>query len=260
MANEKLKKTAYKLMNGYSFMPFFLGLSISNDCNRKCNFCLYQSPDLKESPLLSWLDNQPNEMSYNKFADFIDNLGVMKYFIKSVGLTAKGEPMKHPDFFKFCGKLEDAEIKFSVTTNGDYIDKANLFILSGLIYLTVIRVSVYDIKTYNRLKGDPLIEFYNMTDTKIDGVVDGRKLWADGLTTNNVPKDFNRIDYCRKPFGYLTLNPDGSITNCNSWHEIGNAFEKRLSSLWNNRLSRDYKKGALEMNVPESDCANCAFN
>ena len=256
----KLKKLLYKLMNGYSFMPFFLGLSISNDCNRKCNFCLYQSPDLKESDLLTWLKKQPKEMSYDKFEKFIDNLGFMKYFIKSVGLTSKGEPMKHPDFFKFCDKLEDAGIKFSITTNGDYLGPIEMLMLSEFKYLTVIRVSVYDIKTYNRLYGVNGIEFYNMTDTKINGVVDGRKLWADGLTTNNVPKDFNRIDYCRKPFGYLTLNPDGSITNCNSWHEIGNAFEKRLSSLWNNKKSRDYKKGALSMNVPESDCLNCAFN
>ena len=83
----RLKKLAYKLMNGYSIMPFFLGLSISNDCNRKCNFCLYQSPDLKKSDLLTWLDNQPKEMPYDKFAEFIDNLGFMKNFISSVGRT-----------------------------------------------------------------------------------------------------------------------------------------------------------------------------
>ena len=256
----KLKKLAYKLMNGYSFMPFFLGLSISNECNRKCNFCLYQSPDLKESDLLTWLNNQPKRMSIDEFEKFIDNLGFMKWFISSVGLTAKGEPIKHPDFYRFCLKLNGARIKFAITTNGDYLDATIINALLQLDYLTFIRVSVYDIKTYHRLKHIPLVKFYNMTDEKIKGAIKGRKLWANGLTTNNIPKDFNKIDYCRKPYCYFTLNPDGSITNCNSWYEIGNAFEEPLYKIWNNKRSRDYKKGALKMNVPESDCLNCAFN
>jgi MoaA/NifB/PqqE/SkfB family radical SAM enzyme len=207
------------------------------------------------------LDNQPKEMSYEKFDEFIDNLGFMKYFIKSVGLTAKGEPMKHPGFYWFCHKLNSAGIKFSITTNGDYLDKTLLHYLPSFKYLTTIRVSIYDIRTYNRLKGIDGIEFYNMTDTPIKGVVTGRTLWADGLTTNNIPKDFNKIKSCRKPFSYLTLNPDGAVTHCNSWYELGNAFEQPLHTMWNSKKSVSFRKRALKMdNVPCVDCLNCGFN
>ena len=257
----KIKEFIYNNSRGYSFLPFFLGLSISNDCNRKCNFCLYQSPDLKESPLLSWIDKQPKEMSYDKFVKFIDNLGFMKHFISSVGLTAKGEPMKHPDFYRFCSKLNDAKIKFSVTTNGDYLDESELFVLRLFKYLTIIRVSVYEKKTYDRLKDAYGVEFYNMTGKEIKGTEEGVKLWADGLSTNNIPCNFNNIKSCKKPFSYLTLNPDGAITHCNSWHELGNAFTQPLYKMWNSKRSRDFRIRALTMdNIPDADCDNCGFN
>lgn len=247
-------------MYGYSFMPFFFGISISNECNRKCDFCLYQSVNLKRSDLLTWLDGQPKRMSFDRFDKFISGLGIMKYFIKNVGLTAKGEPMKHPDFFRFCDTLEKAKIRFSITTNGDYLNKSEIDRFSYYKYLTLVRVSVYEIKTYNRLKDVPFIKFYNMTNDNIKGTIKGLRLWADGLTTNTIPKNFNEIDYCRKPFVYLTINPDGSITPCNSWYEIGNVFITSLLNIWNNKKIRNYRKGALRMNVPESDCKNCGFN
>lgn len=256
-----IKEFVYNNSRGYSLLPFFLGLSIGNTCNRRCKFCLYHSPKLRDSDLLTWLDKQPDFMDVDKFELFISNLGWMRYSISSVGLTAKGEPMLHPDFFKFCEIMDKHKIKFSVTTNGDYLYEQEIERFNAFKYLTSIRVSVYEEKTYNRLKHVPLVMFYNMTDKHLDGTIDGVKLWADGLTTNTVQKDFNKIKSCKKPFSYLTLNPDGSVTPCNSWYELGNAFKTSLFKMWNSKKLRDYRVCALDMcNVPESDCLNCGFN
>lgn len=199
-------------------------------------------------------------MNIDFFERFIGNIGFMRYFINSIGLTAKGEPMKHPDFMRFCDAIEKAKIKFSITTNGDFLHQSEIDKLLKYKYLTNIRVSIYDRKVYDRLRDFPIISFYNMTGKPIDGVQTGVKLWAEGLTTNTIPKNFNTIKSCQKPFSYLTLNPDGSITPCNSWHELGNGFDTPLYKMWNNKLVRNYRKGALKMCVPDSDCLNCGFN
>lgn len=255
----KLKKLIYKLSNGFSILPFMLGLSITNVCNRKCSFCLYQSPKLKSTPFLRWLRKQPAMMDVKQFELFINKMGFVKKFIKHVGLTGKGEPLLHPDFDAFCMILEKNKISFSVTTNGDFLD-GFLDELLNLKYLKVIRVSIYEIETYYKYKNMPKIEFYNMIDENIL-VEEGIKLWAKGLDgENTIPKNFNTIQSCRKPFSYITLNPDGAITLCNSWFEVG-TWNDNFFKLLNNKKTRHFRKLALKMqNVPNTDCLNCAFN
>jgi radical SAM protein with 4Fe4S-binding SPASM domain len=264
----KLKKILYSCSLGYTPLKFFLGISITNSCNRSCIFCLYQSPKLESYPLLDWVRKQPKMMDIDKFEKSISKLGWLRYMIRSIGLTGKGEPLLHPNFMRFCYAINNAKIKFSITTNGDLLEK---FInpLSELEYLTFIRVSIYELKTLNKINklyskpnSYPNIIFHNMTGEHINGIYEGFKLWSPGLDDYcTMPKGFNKIKSCTKSFSYLTINPDGSITTCNSFYELGNAFEKPLYKIWNGFLHRKYNRLALKMkNIPSSDCSNCGFN
>ena len=57
----------------------------------------------------------------------------------------------------------------------------------------------------------------------------GRKSDNDGYVSANFGvkheraiKDFNKTDFCKAPFNFLTLNTDGSVVPCYSYSEIGN--------------------------------------
>ena len=264
----KLKSRLYAASRGWTPLRFFLGVSITNLCNRKCDFCLYQSPRLEKYPLLDWVRAQPKEMDPEPFERMMAGLGPFKHMINAVGLTGKGEPFLHPQFMRFARAIDGAGVDFSITTNGDMIGK-HIWELSRLRRLTMIRVSVYELETMRRIRARysdddryPRIVFHNMTGTHVEGVRDGFKLWSPGLDDQcTMQPGFNRIASCRKPFSYLTVNPDGSVTVCNSFHEIGNAFETPLHRIWNNEAHRKYNAAALGMkDVPDSDCPNCGFN
>jgi radical SAM protein with 4Fe4S-binding SPASM domain len=205
-------------------------------------------------------------MDVDKFEMFIKKLGVFRFLINNVGLTGKGEPLLHPDFLKFCDVMNKYKVKFSVTTNGDFIE-GYMDALSKYKYLRQLRISVYSNRDWQRLKGIPSayenmdIGFYNMTGKPIPGTEDGIKLWAEGLDgQNTVPKDFNKIEICTKPFTYLSLNPDGTIVFCNAYYEIG-TWNDNILRILNSKKSRRFRKLALKLkDVPKADCLNCAFN
>lgn len=203
-------------------------------------------------------------MNVQDFERFMKRLGIFRLLINNVGLVGKGEPLLHPDFIGFCDVLDIYKIRFSVTTNGDFIE-IYIHRLSKYKYLKYLRISIYSRKDYDNLKylkvlySNMDIDFYNMTGTKIDGISEGIKLWAKGLDENTVNKDFNKIKTCTKPFSYLSLNPDGTIVFCNSYYEIG-TWNDHILKILNSKKSRNFRKGALKMNVENADCLNCGFN
>jgi len=263
---ERIKTFIYNNANGYTVLPFMLGVNISNKCNRSCSFCLYRSLLLEKTPFLDWLYAQPDFMDVKGFERFIKRLDIMRRLIKNVGMTGKGEPLLHPDFLQFCDVMEKYKMKFSITTNGDFIED---FIdeLSKYKYLAQLRISVYSYKSWDKFRTLPArynkmdIGFYNMTDKPICGAEEGIKLWAKGLDgQNTIPKDFNKIKTCTKPFSYLSLNTDGTIVLCNSYYEVG-TWNDSIFSILNGKMTRDFRKKALKFkDVPKADCLNCAFN
>lgn len=266
MRLKKIKQFLYNNANGFTFLPFTLGVNITNVCNRSCVFCLYRSPKLKHTPFIKWLYAQPDYMDVKGFERFIKKLGVMRFMIDNIGLTGKGEPLLHPDFIKFCDIMEKHKVKFSVTTNGDFIERY-MDELSEYKYLRQLRISLYSQKDWKRLKNIPGaysymdIGFYNMTGSPITGTEEGIKLWAEGLDGHNtIPKDFNKIKTCTKPFSYLSLNPDGTIVPCNAYYEIG-TWNDNIMRILNSKKARYFRKVALKLkDVPKADCLNCAFN
>ena len=259
-----LKKLLYNLSSGFTILPVYLAVNIVNVCNRKCNFCPYHSKYLKKTVHNTWFRKQPEYINYVKFANFIKKLGSFREMIKSIAITGKGEPLKHPDILNFCQLLNFHKLPFSITTNGDYVTDKILYNLLSFKYLTGIRVSLYDtesIETWiERREKYNKISLFNQTGIEVDGIQTGYTVQNEGTEDFcTMPKDFNKIEYCKAPFSFLTINTDGSVVPCYSYHEIGNINDSFLK-LWNGKKIRKYRKDAMKMQCTMSDCKNCGIN
>jgi radical SAM protein with 4Fe4S-binding SPASM domain len=260
----KLKYLLYKLSGGFSPLPFYLAVNIFNDCNRTCAFCPYHSPTLAKTPHTNWVNRQPKHLIYSRFATFLGSIGIMRYFIKHIAITGKGEPMMHPHFIKFCRLINSYHLPFSITTNGDFLHKfADK--LSKLEYLTEVRVSIYDsgdIQKWINAQMNAMypLSLFNQTGTHIDGLIDGYTVYCEGNTEHTMPKDFNTVTSCKAPFTFLTMNTDGSIVPCYSYHEVGNAFKDSFWKIWQGKRMREFRIKALTRTATRCDCKNCGIN
>ena len=260
----KLKYLLYKLSGGFSPLPFYLAVNIFNDCNRTCAFCPYHSPTLAKTPHTNWVNRQPKHLIYSRFATFLGSIGIIRHFIKHIAITGKGEPMMHPHFIKFCRLINSYHLPFSITTNGDFLHKfADK--LSKLEYLTEVRVSIYDsgdIQKWINAQMDAMypLSLFNQTGTHIDGLIDGYTVYCEGNTEHTMPKDFNTATSCKAPFTFLTMNTDGSIVPCYSYHEVGNAFKDSFWKIWQGKRMREFRIKALTRTATRCDCKNCGIN
>ena len=244
---DKMKDLLYKLLFGLTPFRMYLGLNIANVCSRKCGFCPYHAPNLPNNEHTRWFLKQPDFLDYQKFEQSFKK---WHWLVKRVSITGKGEPMMHPDFMKFCELIDSFFIPYTITTNGDFELKG----LNNLYFLQYIRVSVYDnpqkwilAKKYSDLP----IELYNQTGTHIDGMI-------DGITTKNfgakgtMEKDFNKNKSCNAPYSFVTMNTDGSIVPCYSYHEVG---RWDLLKARNSKEMRKWRRSKLPR--VDSDCFNC---
>ena len=266
MRFEKIKLFIYRLSQGFSLLPFQFTFNISNICNRKCRFCPNFAPDLVDNYYLQWMKKQPDLMDVNKYADMLKRMGILRWFIKGVSLTGRGDPIMHPDLLKFCEIANNFKIPFSITSNGDTMDDEFFEKLSKLKYCRWVRVSLFNVNKAKywldmQAKHKVTIKFINETGYHVDGYDDGF------ITVNNpanekhstMPINFVEETYCRTPFSFNTLNTDGSIVPCITFIEVGNAFEQSFMSIWNGKKMRDVRKLALKMQIPDhlADCKNC---
>jgi len=267
MKYEKIKLFIYRIANGFSLLRFQFTINISNICNRKCKFCPNFAPELEDSYYLRWFRSQPDLMDYDKFADMLKRMGlIMRFFIKNISITGRGDPTLNPDLLKFCQIANHYKKSFSITSNGDKITPELLHELGKLKYLRCVRVSLFDVERAKywldlQEKNNVRIDFQNETGVKLDGYADGY------VSTNNpgtakystMPLNFVTETYCRHPFSFSTLNTDGSIVTCITFFEVGNAFKEPFWKIWNGRKIRLIRKQALKMAIPEhlADCWNC---
>jgi len=263
---EWLKKQAYLISRGYTFLPVYLAVNISNKCNRSCKFCPYHSEHLEDNIHFGWFKAQPDFLSYNAFADFVINLALRVKLIKHIAITGKGEPMLHPDFFKFCYFINLCDIPFSITTNGDYLTEDKIKSLLTLEKLTEIRVSVYDIARlsyWGRISNQyPKINYYNQTGFNYPGLNNGYVTLSGAKGIEQfctLPIDFNKNVPCKAPFSFLTINTDGTVVPCYSYNTIGR-IEDSFWTLWNGKKIRKYRRDALRARAERSDCSNCGVN
>jgi MoaA/NifB/PqqE/SkfB family radical SAM enzyme len=262
----KFKLFIYKLANGFSFLKFQFTINVANPCNRKCNFCPNHAPEIVEDDYQRWWKSQPGFMSYEKFADFLKRMGILRFFIKQLSLTGRGETLLHPDILKFCEVANKYKILHHVTTNGDFLTQKLEQDLSRFKHLHFVRVSLFDpnrAQYWLKRKADsPIrIEIQNVTNQHIDGIEDGF------ISINNpgteqyctMPKNFVEEKACTAPFSFNTLNTDGSLVTCITFYEVGNVFEQPFWKIWNGKKMRWIRKQGLKMAIPEelALCKNC---
>ena len=160
-------------------------------------------------------------------------------------------------FYQFCLLCEENKIPFSITSNGRDIKIVKM--LSNFNYLMNLRISIYDIKTWqkwNKIQFDKL-RFYNMTGRPIKGIKDGYISGQYGIEHTRAIKNFNKSTFCRTPFNFITINTDGTVVPCYSYHHIGDINDSFLK-LWNGKEIRDYRKQAVNgRNIILADCNNC---
>ena len=205
-------------------------------------------------------------MDFNKFADMLKRMGLLRHWIKQIAITGKGEPLLHPEFLKFCREVNRYKIAFSITTNGDNLFPSLCRELAKLEYLSYVRISVYDYDLKNfwleKQKTAYIpIWLYNETGRHIDGMVDGFVLYTNPGTEKycTVPKDFVTAKTCSVPFSFNTLNTDGSLVPCYAFFETGNVFTIPFWKVINSEQMRHFRKKALVMQAPTSNCKNCGY-
>ena len=253
----KLKKFLYKISCGFSPLRFNLVINIINECNRKCSFCPYHSPILADNYHTNWVKAQRSMIDSGKLIRFIYK---MRLVVKTISITGKGEPFMYGGLEHLCDTLNQFKIPFTITTNGYDMPQAIIY-LNNFEYLKQIRVSLYDKKSNELLKyNHPKLSFFNMTNKPIKGIEDGYVSAQYGIEHERAIKDFNKTNFCKTPFSFLTVNTDGSIVPCYSFDEtahINDSFWK----IWNGKKIREYRKQAVNgRNMEFADCDNCGVN
>lgn len=257
-----IKKLLYKLSFGFSCLPIYMAVNISNLCNRRCNFCPYHSKFLKGNYHTKWVRKQPMYLNVDNFNKFMKRLGIFRKLIKHIAVTGKGETMLHHEFISICSIINYYKIPFSVTTNGDFMTDEKLSALFSMRHLEGIRVSMYeyDEDLINLSQIFKKITIYNQTGKEIAGIETGYTAQVDGVENFcTLPKDFNKATSCKAPFYFMTINTDGSVVPCYTYYEIGNISDSFLK-LWNGKKIRRYRMDALKMKQTFSDCKNCMIN
>ena len=261
-----LKLLIYKLSGGFSLLRFQFTINIANPCNRRCNFCPNHAPGIIPDWYQHWWKAQPDFMDADKFADFLKRMGVLRWFIRQLSFTGRGETLLHPDLLKFCSVAERYGIRFHITTNGDRLTRELESELAKFKHLHYVRVSVFDPERaeywLKRQAKSPIrIHLQNVTQYHLKGYEDGF------LSINNpgtkqyctMPEDFMDAKYCTAPFSFNTLNTDGSLVTCITFFEVGNVFEHPFWKIWNGKKMRLIRRQALSMSIPRkfADCRNC---
>jgi len=264
MRYEKIKLFIYRILNGFSFFRFQFTINICNTCNRKCNFCPNWGPKLEETYYLRWFRRQPDLMDIDKFEDMLERMGILRWFIKHISITGRGDPTNHPDLLKFCQIVNRYKKPFSITSNGDKMTPEFFREVGKMKYCEFIRVSLFNIEKAKhwleiQRKNNVKILFMNETGMKLEGYDDGYISYNNPGTVKytTMPLHFVKEKYCRWPFGFNTLNTDGVVVTCITFFEVGNAFEESWWKIWNSKRMRLIRKTALKMAIPEEHMAYC---
>lgn len=264
MKYEKIKLFLYKISNGFSPFRFQFTINICNTCNRKCKFCPNWAPELEETYYLRWFRRQPDLMDVNKFEDMLERMGIFRFFIKNISITGRGDPTNHPDLLRFCQVVNRFKKRFTITSNGDKMTPEFFHELGKLKYLKYVRVSLFNIEKAKywlevQQKNNIRIEFQNETGIKLEGYDDGYISYNNRGTAkySTMPLHFNKEKYCRWPFGFNTLNTNGTLVTCITFFEVGNLFEEPFWKVWNGKKMRLIRKTALKMAIPEEHMAYC---
>ena len=122
-------------------MPPVISLELTNHCNLRCPECATGSGLLKR------------EKGFMDPALYDRVISEMKPFLFYLNLYFQGEPMAHPDFFRFTGPVEG--ISKVVSTNGHFLSVANAEKLAGSgIGKLIVSLDGMDSRTYSLYRKD----------------------------------------------------------------------------------------------------------
>ena len=250
----QIKQFLYRLANGWTILPFFMIVNITNRCNRRCEFCAYKSPKAADNEFNRWWGQHPKELSFDKFLAWLNGLGWKRVFIRRLSFSGKGEPLLHHEFMLFCHVANAFKIPFTVTTNGDFLTSIIIKRLQSYEYLREIRVSVYEQETFSRLSGYNKMKLYNFTGQGEDQMP---LTTLYGIKADGCRSQFNLSSWCRIPFSFLTMYTDGTLVPCYSWRPIG-SIRDSIWTLLNGREIRKFRNERNSGRIPhDADCKNC---
>jgi radical SAM protein with 4Fe4S-binding SPASM domain len=122
-------------------MPTVLSLELTNHCNLRCPECATGSGMLKRGK------------GYMDIALYNRVISEMKPYLFYLNLYFQGEPMAHPDFFRFTEQV--GGITKVVSTNGHFLSVVNAEKLAGSgIGKMIVSLDGMDNKTYSLYRRD----------------------------------------------------------------------------------------------------------
>jgi len=192
----------------------FLEMAFGNYCNLACRTCgsnLSHSwiEDEKELTRLDIVTdgNMKRVNVERKWQD--DDLKDLRY-LKVTG----GEPMLHPDFYKFLEKLNPSNIYLEIYTNASWIPKKKLLDMLSKFKFCSIYLSV---------DGTGTVQEYMRHNAKWNITEDSTRKWLEMMKVNH-----NNIQIVWTPTWSL-MNGNYFIETCNWWLETINKILGNLA-------------------------------
>ena len=237
--------------------PSWIDISITELCNRLCEFCPRIDPE--------FYPNQNLHFSIDLAQSFAENLRAIDYK-GGVVFCGYGEPMLHPKLFQLIEQFRG--IHLEIVTNGDKLTAKviNDLFDAGLSFLCV---SMYDgphqVKNFETMFTEAGVEkerfiLRDRWHTEEDSF--GLK-----LTNRSGVMDFgpNVAEYKEKPCFYtsysMAVDWNGDVLLCvqdwNKKRKLGNIAYQSLEEIWKSVTLHKIRRKLIKGSRSFSPCDNC---
>lgn len=124
-------------------LPLEIGIEVTNVCNLRCLMCPYSEMVSKKTRL-------QRRMSYALFKKIIDEIAS---FAELIYLHGLGEPLLHPQIFKFINYAKEMDIRVGISTNAMLLDKkrSKKLLDSGIDYV-ILAMDGATKETYEKIR------------------------------------------------------------------------------------------------------------
>ena len=139
-------------------------VEIGNICNMNCSFCIGTS-------------RARRQMTFDEFSYILSQLsGVTKYIYYHI----MGEPLLHPELFRFISHAKERGFFSIVTTNGTSLDRLGQQLIDSGVYK--VNISLHSFEGEDEQKQEKYVRScLNFADTASKtGVLTVLRLWNDG--------------------------------------------------------------------------------